>query len=342
MNWKQREILGVPISALWTAAIFAAPLVVAFDGVPRAPTFELPHLPEPTVVTIALDGLFDEDGVDADRAEEDGDTREEAGHLAGEDGHDAAPAAQAPASPSVDAAPTAREVAPAPPPEAPVAAERAPEPADPAPSKPAAAPADLQVAFEAPTVVRRPAADAVAVATPASRPLPKTATADLDPREALVRKAAEIGPLQALRESAVELAGKPMPIRRKCSDPHEDVHPQPDGSVLIDRDLIEYYTASIDRFNTLGYSRKHKGDDGSKGWLIGGFGCHSPLFKAGLRSRDIVQTVNGKKTNNVVQILFLWAGMKGKEDFEVVVLRRGEEKTLRFHVPKPERTRRGR
>jgi hypothetical protein len=117
-----------------------------------------------------------------------------------------------------------------------------------------------------------------------------------------------------------------------CDDPHPQVEKVEEGLWIVQRELIDYYTSSIAVFNTLGWSRKYEDETGEKGWEIGGFGCKSPLWKAGLRSRDVVQLVNGKKTNNVLQIIGIWLGSKKKGDYEVQVLRKGQVLKLKYKV----------
>lgn len=116
-----------------------------------------------------------------------------------------------------------------------------------------------------------------------------------------------------------------------CTEPHPQIR-QLDGTHWeVEKDLVEYYTSSIPIFNTLGYSKKYD-ENGVKGWLIGGFGCKGPLYKAGLRSKDVIQEVNGKKTNTVAQIIGLWLFSKKKGTFEVKLLRKGKPMTLYYEV----------
>lgn len=118
----------------------------------------------------------------------------------------------------------------------------------------------------------------------------------------------------------------------KCAEPNPAIHKVADTTWSVERSLIDYYTESMDRFNSLGYSHKWEDETGEKGWQIGGFGCSSPLWKAGLRSQDVIQAVNGKKTYNVLQLIGIWISQRKKEDFEVHLLRRGEPVVLSYKV----------
>ena len=121
--------------------------------------------------------------------------------------------------------------------------------------------------------------------------------------------------------------------RRKCAKSYDGIRRRPDGTYEVSRTLVNYYTASVKHFNELGWSKPNERGDG-KGWFIHGFGCNDPLYHGGLRRGDIILTVNGKKTNNMMQVLMLYTRVKTKRHFEVVVRRRGKEVTLRYNVVK--------
>lgn len=124
-------------------------------------------------------------------------------------------------------------------------------------------------------------------------------------------------------------AASVKPKRDRCGGPHKQIEKISKGHFRIDRDLVKYYLSSMERFNSLGYSRPNK-EEGRRGWYISGFGCKSPVYKGGLRPRDVVQTVNGKKTNTVMQIFGLWASWKRHDKFKMTVLRGDKEVTLYY------------
>lgn len=117
----------------------------------------------------------------------------------------------------------------------------------------------------------------------------------------------------------------------KCRTPHPHVRKGADGVVEIDRSFVRAMTKNLKTFMSLGYSRPYRNGD-TKGWFISGFGCTSPVFKAGFRRSDVLLTVNGKKTRTVTGVFMLYLKLKNKSDFEVRLLRRGQERTLKFRV----------
>ncbi len=168
----------------------------------------------------------------------------------------------------------------------------------------------------------------------ASSPRPKPKPEPETPSEPAPAEASEAPPQQKGQDGAVAATEPEPPKARRgrsgrCENLVPEIERVGEGEFTIRRALIDHYTADLKTFNTLGWSRRYEADD-TKGWQVGGFGCTSPLFKAGLRSSDVVRYVNGKKTWNVLQILGLWLGQRKKETFEVVVLRKGQELTLRY------------
>lgn len=119
--------------------------------------------------------------------------------------------------------------------------------------------------------------------------------------------------------------------RFQCPKSYEGINKRANGIYEVDRKLVNYYTASVKQFNELGWSKSNDTGD-KKGWFITGFDCKGPLWHAGMRRGDIVLTVNGKKTNNMMQILLLYSKVKAQKHFAVEIRRKGKELTLNYVV----------
>lgn len=160
-------------------------------------------------------------------------------------------------------------------------------------------------------------------ATPgATGPKVGAARAARGPRAAGAKGPAELA--ASFRDGAARRPG-----RNTCRDAHPDVKPDGADHWEVNRELVDYYTANFKRFNSLGWSGPYESDT-VKGWKIGGFGCNSPLYFAGLRRGDVVLTVNEKPTRTWMQILGTYTRLRRKDDFEVVLVRRGATKVLRY------------
>mgnify|MGYP001278799156 CR=1 FL=1 len=119
--------------------------------------------------------------------------------------------------------------------------------------------------------------------------------------------------------------------RNKCPKTFEGIARRKDGVYEVDRSLVDYHTASIKHFNELGWSKDN--DEGDKqGWYVSGFGCRDALWHAGFRRRDVVLRVNGKKTNNMLQILMLYSKVKAQKHFTVEVRRKDKDLTFRYEI----------
>lgn len=119
--------------------------------------------------------------------------------------------------------------------------------------------------------------------------------------------------------------------KRECAPSYEGIRRRPDGTYEVARSLVNYHTASVSQFNELGWSQPNDKGDG-KGWFISGFGCNDPLWHGGLRRGDVVLTVNGKKTNNMMQVLLLYTKVKAQSHFEVEIIRKGRPITLKYDI----------
>ena len=127
-------------------------------------------------------------------------------------------------------------------------------------------------------------------------------------------------------------AGRTAKGRKKnCEKPHPNVRKAADGTVEIDRALVDHYTDNLESFMKLGYSRPY--DEGDvHGWYVSGFSCTSPVSKAGFERGDVLLSVNGKKTRSWVGVFMLYQKLKKKDDFTVELVREGQPVTLRFRV----------
>lgn len=295
-----REGLGLIATTMIIGMGFIGPLLVVIAGaIPQV----VAALPEPArQATLYFDGLPGDDDVlaeGADGEQDDGSLDPEAGDLV-----------DAPDDGAEDGvAEGADEVT-----EEAAAATPEPKPAD--KPKPKPKPEPTPEAEETEEVEVEPSEATVEAVEGDQRP------GSVDEAKARADKLA--------KAKAAEEAKKAK-RRGRCEEKHPDIKQVMDNHWAVNRSLIDYYTSSMERFNSLGYSRKYKeGDD--KGWLVGGFGCRSPLWKGGLRSNDVLQTVNGKKTNNVLQLFGIWAGQRNRDKFEIVVLRKGEPVTLKYTI----------
>lgn len=107
---------------------------------------------------------------------------------------------------------------------------------------------------------------------------------------------------------------------------------QPD-SYEVDRVLVNKYAYNINALLKLGWVYPHEDATGRRdGYRIGGIRPGNILYQGGLRSRDIVMSVNGRPTRNMTQVLLAHSQLNFRNEFEVVVMRRGVIKVLNYSV----------
>ncbi len=120
-------------------------------------------------------------------------------------------------------------------------------------------------------------------------------------------------------------------VKGRCNRVSKDIQKMGDRHFKVARHLVEYHTASIERINALGWSKSYD-EGGQKGTFVSGFGCTSDPYLAGLRRGDVIQEVNGKKTNNLLQVFFAWQKLKNDDHFTVRILRDSRPLTLTYDV----------
>lgn len=138
----------------------------------------------------------------------------------------------------------------------------------------------------------------------------------------------------ARRKRALKARKRRLRRMQKCKEPHPSVRVGQDGVVEVEKAYVDAVTKNLKAFMELGYSRPHD-EDGVKGWYISGFGCTSPVHKAGFRRRDVLLRVNGKKTRSWAGVFLLYQKLKRKSEFQVELLRREEPVTLQFRIVEP-------
>jgi hypothetical protein len=103
------------------------------------------------------------------------------------------------------------------------------------------------------------------------------------------------------------------------------------GDFIVERSLVTYYISHINALNSLGWSSRNKGPDGSaNGMKIGGVRCGNDLHLAGIRSGDVVHRVNGRDITSIPQAIFVYQKVRKDPVIEVELTRRGKLHVLRY------------
>jgi hypothetical protein len=120
--------------------------------------------------------------------------------------------------------------------------------------------------------------------------------------------------------------------RKKCGTySNPEIHSQSLDRWFVTRSIVDHHTQSIQHMMGLGWSGPYN-EDGVKGWQISSFSCKSDLYIGGLRRKDVILSVNGKPTKNVIQLYGMYKKLRRTDAFEIVLLRNGKLRTLRYTV----------
>lgn len=128
-------------------------------------------------------------------------------------------------------------------------------------------------------------------------------------------------------------AKKPQRRRRCEADTIPEISRSGSASWTVDRSLIRRYTLNFKALNSLGWSKRHDGPDGRPdGMLIGGVRCNNDLYRAGIRSGDIVHTVNNHNVRNIAQAVIVYGKVRRDRLIRVEITRRGQRRTLTYRL----------
>jgi len=146
-------------------------------------------------------------------------------------------------------------------------------------------------------------------------------------------------PVETARDGRVATAqpGKVRPKKRKrrrCApDPIEEIRHHGATMWTVERSIIKHYTRSLKRINSLGWSKQHEGSDGRPdGMAIYGVKCNNDLHRAGIRSGDVVHSVNGHRVRNIPQAIAAYLAVRNDRVVKVDLTRRGERKVFAYRL----------
>ncbi|HHO52374.1 MAG TPA: hypothetical protein ENK18_16260 [Deltaproteobacteria bacterium] len=170
---------------------------------------------------------------------------------------------------------------------------------------------------------------------PPVAPIPGTQTGGTErstPTEAARRSPHDPGEVRQGVEATIQ--AKESRRRRRCEvDPIPEIARSGAASWTVDRSLIRRYTLNFKALNALGWSRRHDGPDGRPdGMLIGGIRCNNDLYRAGIRSGDVVHTVNAHKVRNIAQAVLVYSKVHNDRLIRVEITRRGQRRILTYRL----------
>ncbi len=121
--------------------------------------------------------------------------------------------------------------------------------------------------------------------------------------------------------------------QQKCVAKTPGITEQSSAAFHVERELMKHYSSHLGQAAKLAAVRWHKTADGQvDGFRIGGVRCGSVLHQMGLRSGDVIHTINRNRIENIPQALSAFQRLKKKDTFRVRFTRRGQLKQLKYSV----------
>jgi hypothetical protein len=120
---------------------------------------------------------------------------------------------------------------------------------------------------------------------------------------------------------------------RKCVAKTEGITERSPAEFHVERQLMQYYSGHLGQAAKLAAVRWHKTESGKvDGFRVGGIRCGSVLHQMGLRSGDVIHTINRQPIASIPQALGTFKRLKKRETFRVRLTRRGQSKQLKYTV----------
>lgn len=102
---------------------------------------------------------------------------------------------------------------------------------------------------------------------------------------------------------------------------------------VLDRSMVDTALGDLDSLSRMARARPHKDADGNvDGFRLSGVRRNKLGYKIGIRSGDVVHSVNGQSLTSLQEAMGAMESLKSGSDFEFEITRRGQKKTLKYQV----------
>lgn len=102
---------------------------------------------------------------------------------------------------------------------------------------------------------------------------------------------------------------------------------------ILQKKLVHTYLGNMKQLQKLAKAYWYKGKRG-EGVLLQSIPCKSPLRNMGLRPKDIIISINGKKMSNNLDLIGSYMQLKSKKKIDIVVKRQAQPITLQYEIVK--------
>ena len=120
----------------------------------------------------------------------------------------------------------------------------------------------------------------------------------------------------------------------RCTpNPNRRIQERSSNQYTLQKKLVHGYLGSIKNMQKLAKAYWYKGKRG-EGVLLQSIPCKSPLRNMGLRPKDIIVSINGKKVTNNLDLMGSYIQLKSKKKIDIVLKRQSRPLTLQYEIVK--------
>lgn len=113
----------------------------------------------------------------------------------------------------------------------------------------------------------------------------------------------------------------------------EGIMKEGDDSYVVSRDLVDNALSNLDDLAKMARARPHKDADGNvDGFRLSGVRRNKLVYQLGIRSGDVVHSVNGQPLTSIQEAMGALTTMQNGSSFSFEISRRGERKTMSYNV----------
>ncbi len=159
------------------------------------------------------------------------------------------------------------------------------------------------------------------------RPKPKQSAAAVAPAEPEPEpeSGSQDEPPEVIEPGALEregITGKPPRGQKKPCEQIEEIVQINDTTWRIERDLLDWYAGHLRQLEKEVGVASHRGPDGKRDGARLYLPRCSVLKQGGLRNRDVINRVNGKKVNTIPQGVATWLAVRNDRVLKVELTRK--------------------
>jgi general secretion pathway protein C len=117
------------------------------------------------------------------------------------------------------------------------------------------------------------------------------------------------------------------------SEDEDGIAETSENKFVIPRETLDKYIGDLDALAKMGRARPHRDDGGSvDGYRLSGIRKNTLGSKLGIKTGDVVHSVNGKPLTSMKEAMDAWQSLQNEGGFNFEITRRGQRQTMEYTV----------